>query len=216
MDAAAPPVAIIAPSTPSTGERPPAPWTDSDESSPRAAHAVDLGVGSFFRSGVATGGVVGLSSFVSDELGREVFLRMAAALGQPAQSGLHLTWVGGRLDTCAETLGNYATGSGMRLDLCGGAGVSAAFIGSSATNPAQSLPLVDLGPSADLRAEIGPRAALLLRAGVGLALARDHFVDQTGASSEVPLVNLDLEIALSWTLSGGEPSAPLTATARER
>jgi hypothetical protein len=212
MDAAAPPVTIT---QPSGAERPAAPWTGAGESS-RPAHAVDVGIASFFRSGVASGGVVGLSPFVTDELGREVFLRIAAAIGQPTESGLHMTWVAGRLDTCSEMLGNYAPGSGIRLDLCGGASVGAAFIGASAATASQSVPLIDLGPSVDLRAEIGPRAAVLLRGAFGIALARDQFVDQTGASYEVPLANVDLQVALSWTLSSGEPAAPLTASARER
>jgi hypothetical protein len=212
MDAAAPPVAIA---EPTVADRPATPWPGPDDSSPRA-HAVDVGVASFFRTGVASGGVVGLSPFVTDELGHEVFLRMAAAIGQPTESGLHMTWVAGRIDTCSEMLGNYAPGSGIRLDLCGGASVGAAFIGTTAASPSQSLPLIDLGPSADLRAEIGPRAALLLRGALGIAIARDNFVDQTGAVYEVPLVNVDLEVALSWTLSGADPDAPLTASARER
>ncbi|HTB79115.1 MAG TPA: hypothetical protein VK762_37990 [Polyangiaceae bacterium] len=211
MDAAAPPVTIT---QPSDAGRPAVPWTGADESS-RPAHAVDVGIASFFRSGVASGGVVGLSPFVTDELGREVFLRMAAAIGQPTESGLHMTWVAGRLDTCSETLGNYAPGSGIRLDLCGGASVGAAFIGTSAASPAQSVPLIDLGPSVDLRAEIGPHAALLLRGAFGLAIARDQFVDQTGATYEVPLANVDLQVALSWTLSSAAPDAPLTASMRQ-
>jgi hypothetical protein len=211
MDAAAPPVTIT---QPSDEGRPAAPWTSADESS-RPAHAVDVGIASFFRSGVASGGVVGLSPFVTDELGREVFLRMAAAIGQPTESGLHMTWVAGRLDTCSETLGNYAPGSGIRLDLCGGASVGAAFIGTSAASPPQSVPLIDVGPSVDLRAEIGPHAALLLRGAFGIAIARDQFVDQTGATYEVPLANVDLQVALSWTLSSGAPDAPLTASIRQ-
>ena len=176
------------------------------------AHAVDLGMATFLRTGIASGGVIGLSPFVADELGRNVFVRIAAAVGQPAQGGLHLTWVSGRLDTCSEMLGNYASGSGVRLDLCGGADVGAAFIGSNEASPAQSLPILDIGPSLDLRAETGPHAALLLRAAFGLNVDRDTFVDQTGTSSEPPLANLDLEIALSWSLSS-EPSASLAAAA---
>jgi hypothetical protein len=207
MDAAAPTATITQPyteerlATPSIGPAP----------APQA-HAVDLGLGTFFRSGVASGGVIGLSPFVTDELGREVLVRIAASVGQPAQGGLHMTWVAGRLDTCSEMLGNYAAGSGLRLDLCGGADVGATFIGANEASAAQSLPFIDVGPSLDLRAETGPHAAVLLRAALGLSVARDTFVDQTGAVYEPPLVNLDLEIALSWSLQG-EPSAPLVATA---
>lgn len=166
------------------------------------AHAVDLGLATFLRSGVASGGVIGLSPFVAGDLGRDIFVRVAGSIGQPAEGGLHFTWLAGRLDTCSEALGNYATGSGLRLDLCGGADVGATFIGSNEASRAQSLPFIDIGPSADLRAETGAHAAVLLRAALGLSVARDTFVDQTGAAYEPPLLNLDLEIALSWSLSG--------------
>jgi hypothetical protein len=210
MDAA-PPTATI---TPRYAEERPA--TPSIEPAPSPeAHAVELGMGTFLRSGVASGGVVGLSPLVTDELGREVFVRIAASVGQPAQGGLHLTWVAGRLDTCSEMLGNYAAGSGLRLDLCGGADVGATFIGATKANVAQSLPFVDIGPSVDLRAETGPHAALLLRAALGLSVARDTFVDETGAAYQPPLVDLDLEIALSWSLPG-EPSGPLVAAAARK
>ena len=71
---------------------------------------------------------MGFSPFVTDELGRDIFVRIAAYLGQAPEGGMHLTWVAGRLDTCSELLGNYAAGSGLRLDLCGGADVGATFI----------------------------------------------------------------------------------------
>jgi hypothetical protein len=205
MDAAAPPAAIAPPSEASR----PAASFEPEPAPP--ARAVDLGIATFLRSGIASSGVVGLAPFVTDELGREIFVRIAAYLGQAPEGGMHLTWVAGRLDTCSESLGNYAAGSGLRLDLCGGADVGATFIPSVAGNPAQSLPFVDVGPSADLRAEMGPSAALLLRAGAGLSIARDLFVDSTGATYQPPLVTLDLEIALSWTLPGSAPRAPLAA-----
>jgi hypothetical protein len=181
-------------------------------SSEPEAHTVDLGVGTFLRSGIASGGVLGLSPFVTDDLGRGVFLRIAASVGQSPASSLRLTWVAGRLDTCAETLGNYPVGSGLRFDLCGGADVGESFIAPAAGRAAQSLPFVDVGPSVDLRAELGTRAALLLRAAAGINIARDLFVDATGATYQPALATVQLEVALSWTFGGG-PSGTLIAAA---
>lgn len=208
MDAVPPPAAIV---EHQEQEQPGAPAPEPEP--PTRAHAVDLGVGTFLLSGVASGGVVGFSPFVSDELGRNVFVRIAAAVGQGPATGLHLTWVAGRLDTCSETLGNYAEGSGLRLDLCGGADVGGTFIASGSVAPAQTLPFLDVGPSADLRAEVGASAAIVLRAAVGLSIARDLFVDATGATYQPPLATVNLEIAFSWTLPTGPSKHPLVVAA---
>ena len=221
MDATTPPVTITQPSrrgTHGTCPRGPAPRRPARTIPHGQAHAVDVGIASFFRSGVASGGVVGLSPFVTDELragGVPAGWRLPSG-SLPNAGCPHDVVVRRPASARAQgALGNYAPGSGIRLDLCGGASVGASFIGTSAASPAQSVPLIDLGPSVDLRAEIGPHAALLLRGAFGIAIARDQFVDQTGATYEVPLANVDLQVALSWTLSGGAPDAPLTASARE-
>jgi hypothetical protein len=206
MDAAAPPTAVI-----ESHEQDGRAAASVEPQAAPQAHAVDLGLAYFLRAGIASSGVVGLSPFVTDELGRDVFLRIAASVGQAPASGLHLTWVAGRLDTCAETTGNYARGSGLRLDLCGGADVGGTFIAPVGPTPAQSQPFIDIGPSVDLRAEMGPSAAFLLRASAGLSIARDAFVDATGATFQPPLATVDIEVALSWTLPGSQPRYPLNA-----
>jgi hypothetical protein len=208
MDAIVPPAAVV---EPQAEERPAAAPPES-EPAPRA-HAVDLGVGTFILSGVATGGVVGFSPFVTDELGRDVFVRIAASVGQGPASGLHLTWVTGRLDICSESLGNYAEGAGLRLDLCGGADAGATFIASGPGTPAQSPPFIDIGPSVDLRAEVGPSAAVLLRVAAGLSIARDMFVDSTGATYEPPLATINVELAFSWTVPSGPSKRSLVVAA---
>jgi hypothetical protein len=210
MDAAPPPPIVI---ESDTQARPPASPIEPDEA-PRA-HAVDLGIATFLRSGIASSGVTGISPFVAAELGRDVFVRLAASVGQAPANGLHLTWLAGRLDTCSEMAGNYAAGSGLRFDLCGGADVGATFIPSSAgSGPLQTLPFVDIGPSFDLRAELGESAAILLRAGAGISIARDSFMDASGESFQPPLLSLDVEIALSWTVPARELRAPHTASAK--
>ncbi len=185
------------------------------EPEPPGAHSVDLGVGSFLRSGVGPSGVFGVSPFVTDRIGEDVFLRLAASLGTSPASGLHMTWVTGRLDTCGTISGNYAAGSGLQLDVCGGADVGATFVRSgSGGNPpllAQTLPYIDFGPSVDLRAELGAKVALTLRVGLGLNVARDAFIDTTGSSIQPPLAAIHLELDLSWVLPGRRVDAVLAA-----
>ena len=199
MDAAPP--AIVA--EPDAQMRP-APPLEADRSS--QSHVVDLGVATFLKSGIADAGVTGVAPFVAVGLGPDVFLRVAGAVGQQPASDRHLTWLTGRLAACAATAGNYAVGSGLRLDLCGGASVGATIVASTSAGPAQTLPYADVGPSVDLRAELGPSAALLLGVGAGVEVARGSFVDAAGASVEPPLLTLDVEVALSWTLPGEDRS----------
>jgi hypothetical protein len=209
MDAAPPPPIVIA--SDAQVPRPPSP-IEPDEV-PRA-HAVDLGLATFLKSGIAASGVTGISPFVAAELGRDVLVRLAASVGQAPDSGLHLTWVAGRLDTCSEMAGNYAAGSGLRFDLCGGADAGATLVSAADGSPLQTLPFVDVGPSFDLRAELGESAAILLRAGAGINIARNSFQDASGTSFQPPLLTLDVEVALSWTLPGSEPRAPRIAASR--
>jgi hypothetical protein len=206
MDAAPPPTIVAEPETQVR--------TVAEPDEPPRAHAVDLGFATFLKSGIADSGVTGISPFVTDELGRDVLVRIAVSVGQAPASGLHLTWLAGRLDTCWANSGNYAVGSGLRFDLCGGADIGSTFIPSTTASAPQTLPFIDIGPSFDLRAELGPNAAFLLRTGAGVNVARDSFVDSTGASFQPPLFTLDVEVALSWTLSSSGPRRVLAASAR--
>ncbi len=208
MDAAPPPTIVA---QPDTLQRSAASPIEPDER-PRA-HAVDLGVATFLKSGIAASGVTGVSPFVAAELGRDILLRVAGAMGQPPASDLHFTWLAGRLDICSETHGNYAAGSGLRFDLCGGADVGATIILSTTASPTQTLPFVDVGPSVDLRAELGPSAAFLVRVGAGINIARNSFVDFNGENLQPPLATIDVELALSWTLPG-QSRTSLSASAK--
>jgi hypothetical protein len=214
MDTAAPPIVISEPA----GEQDVV--LDPTAPSP-GAHGIELGVGSFLQSGIATSGVVGVSPFLNDRIGRDVFVRFALNVGRAPDSPIQMTWVTGRLDTCAATVGNYAAGSGLRLDLCAGADFGATFmttvvVGSGSTL-SQTLPYIDLGPSVAIRAELGAHAALTFRAAVGINVARETFIDATGASDQPPIASTRLEIDLSWTLPGGQsPRAVAMARSQTR
>jgi hypothetical protein len=170
----------------------------------REVRPVEIGAGTFMVSGVGQSGVLGLSSFVTDGLGRGTFLRLAFGIAESQASTPRTTWAAGRIDICSGIPGNYADGSGLRLDLCGGADVGLTHIapreGADAPAPSQTFPYVDVGPSAALRAELGFYAAFSLRASVGISVARDSFVDSNGNLVQPPPGSASLELDFSWRL----------------
>ncbi|HEX4445229.1 MAG TPA: hypothetical protein VH044_00775 [Polyangiaceae bacterium] len=200
MDASPPP--SLSPSPPAHVEHvAPRPESSSpaEPAAPREGAHVDLGVGSFLRSGVGTSGVVGISFFVTDPISDDVVLRIAISGARSPAGGLHMTWAAGRLDTCLVAGGNYARGGGLALDLCGGFDAGATFMAST-SDAAQTAPYIDFGPSVDLRAEVGRQVALTLRVAGGLNIARDSFIDASGAQVAPPLATLQIELDLSWAL----------------
>ena len=172
------------------------------EHPPPGARTVELGVGTFLLAGVGSSGVVGLSPFVTDSLSEAVFLRISVAVGESPQSVMRMTWAAGRLDTCLAVPGHYAERNGLRLDLCGGLDAGFTYI-SSATLPdapheGQTLPYVAVGPSVDLRGDIGANAAVTLRGVLGLNVTRGQFVDATGSRVDAPIGSERLELSFSW------------------
>jgi len=165
---------------------------------------VEFGVGTFMMTGIGSGGVMGLAPFITDGLGKTVFLRLSIGIAESETNLPRTTWAAGRVDLCSGIPGNYPDGSGLRLDLCGGADVGVTHLASAEENgalaPAQTFPYVGLGPSADLRAELGARAALSLRGSLGLNVARDPFVDGTGTLVQPPPGSARIELDLSWKL----------------
>jgi hypothetical protein len=163
---------------------------------------VELGVGTFLLAGVGSSGVVGLSPFVTTGLSEAVFLRISAAVGESPQSVMRMTWAAGRLDTCLEVPGNYSERNGLRLDLCGGLDAGFTYISSGtlpdAPHEGQTLPYVALGPSVDLRGDIGASAAVTLRGVLGLNVTRGQFVDATGSRVDAPIGSERVELSFSW------------------
>jgi hypothetical protein len=189
---------------------------DATPEEPKGAHAIEFGFGGFLRSGIAESGVVGVTAFLEEGLGKSVFLRLAALAGQAPANGLRMTWAAGSVATCMGSDGNYARGSGLRLDLCGGLDAGATFVasgtGGSPPNVGQSLPYIAFGPSVGLRAELGTGAALTFRFGLGLNVARDQFTDSTGTLVEPPLASLHLELDISFDLPRGRSASRVAST----
>jgi hypothetical protein len=185
-----------------------------DESAPRLtpqrmrveAPEAELGVGSFLMSGGATGGYLGVSPFLIEELGETWSLRPALLLGESAPASPRSMLAAARFDTCLRVPGNYAHGAGVALDLCGGfdAGFSYVAAAGQPVVPSQIVPYVDVGPSVGVRAEVG-LLAVLLRGVAGIDVVRETYRDATGAPAQGTGGTLRFELAFSWLVHHAEP-----------
>ncbi len=172
------------------------------------APEMEIGAGAFFMEGGATGGYMGVTPFLIDEMGESVSLRPALVLGESLPGTVLSYLAAARFDTCARLPGNYSHGAGIQLDLCGGADAGVFYVpsgdGPGAPTSGQMLPYVDLGPSVGLRAEVG-RLAVMLRIAGNLNVARDGYYDPTGNRAEMPIAVLRFELDFSWLVHTGEP-----------
>jgi hypothetical protein len=161
------------------------------------ARALELGVSGFLMTGTGGGAMIGPSPFLYIEAGHGIFLRPSLAFGQTVTSPgtISGTWVGSRFDTCARLPGLYPNRSGIQLDMCGGADVALTLLDSG-----QSLPFVALGPSIDLRGELGSNLAVAIRGVGGVNLLRQFFTDDGGGHDRVPEWSGRVELAFSWSL----------------
>jgi hypothetical protein len=186
-----------------------------DESVPRAspqwmrveAPELEAGIGSFLMAGGATGGYVGATPFLVDELGPLASVRPSLLLGQSVPGGPRSMLLAARFDTCLRVPDNYAHGAGVQLDLCAGLDAGVSYVAATTLPtavPGQTLPYVDLGPSIGVRAEVG-RLAVLLRGVGGIDLARESYRDATGTTVDAMAGMLRLELGFTWMVHHGEP-----------
>jgi len=186
-----------------------------DESSPRLtpqgtrveAPEVEVGAGSFLMSGGATGGYLGVSPFLVDELGETWAVRPSLLLGESVPGDARSMLAAARFDTCVRLPGNYEHGAGVQLDLCGGVDGGFSYVAATrqlAAVPSQIIPYVDVGPSVGVRAEVG-RLAVLLRGVAGIDLTRGTYRDATGAQAQGTGGMLRFELAFSWLVHHAEP-----------
>jgi hypothetical protein len=166
------------------------------------ARALELGAGVFLMTGTGGSALAGPTVFAVVEASHGVFLRPALAYGQslntmPGSDTKGSTWMTARFDGCLRAPGLYTRRHGMQLDLCGGTEVGFTTISSDSTT---TLPYLDLGPSLDLRGELGSRLSAVLRLVAGINVLRESYVDQSGATQQVPIATGRLEVAFSWDL----------------
>jgi hypothetical protein len=140
-----------------------------------------------------------------------VWVRPSLLFGRSTGTAIQSTLGGARLDVCARIEGNYSRGGGIQLDLCGGVEGAYASLqhGDQAGEPASDSgqPYLALGPSVDLRAELG-RLAITIRTVAGFDVTQESFLDVTGAKVYAPILPLRVELALSWDLHGQDAPAP--------
>jgi hypothetical protein len=161
---------------------------------------LELGAGAFLMTDTGAGALLGPVVFVVIEAGSGVFLRPSLAFGEsltslPPSDVKSAAWGAGRFDVCLRVPGLYAKRRGMQLDMCGGADAGMTHVeAQSGTN----LPFLAVGPSLDLRGELGGRLSAVLRLVAGVELIRSSFVDLSTTSVQAPLASGRLELAFSW------------------
>ena len=155
---------------------------------------MEIGVAGFLMSGAGAGAMAGASPYAIFEAGRGVFLRPALFLGQSLTAinsppVLDALWVAGRFDTCLRLPGLYTQDRGIQLDLCGGADFGVLDDSTDDT----LLPFVSVGPSLDLRGELGSSLSAAIRGVTGINLT-----SETVGPVYQPLWSGRLELAFSW------------------
>jgi hypothetical protein len=155
---------------------------------------LELGVAGFLMSGAGAGAMAGASPYAIIEAGRGVFLRPALAVGQSLTALnsppiLNALWVAGRFDACLRLPGLYNEDRGIQLDMCGGADFG--FLADSTDDI--TLPFVSVGPSLDLRGELGSSLSASIRAVTGI-----NVTSETIGPVFQPLWSGRVELAFSW------------------
>jgi hypothetical protein len=179
----APPTRKVEPPAP-TDPQPdiPLPLPPDEKASRRdEQRTVELGLGTFLMATSDTGVLIGATPFVVVEVAKGVFIRPAVALAGNVLSGPATMWAAARLDGCFRVAGQYTSRRGIQLDLC--AGMDAGALDDTA----RTRPYVAIGPSLDLRGELGGDFAVILR-GLG-----EVSIWQPGWAGRG-------ELALSWRL----------------
>jgi len=156
--------------------------------------SMELGAAGFLMAGAGGGAMAGAAPFAIFEAGHGVFLRPALYFGESLTAlntppVVHAFWIAARFDTCLRLPGLYTKNRGMQLDVCGGADLG--FLADS--SDAVTLPYVSLGPSLDLRGELGSQLSAVIRGVAGVNLT-----SQTMGVVYQPLWSGRLELAFSW------------------
>jgi len=172
---------------------------------------LELGVGAFLMMGSGTNTLAGASPYVVVEAGHGVFLRPSLAVGQSltplaSASEVRGTWGAARFDSCLRLPGLYTRHRGIQLDTCAGADLGFTYFGGAPTGSVgtpvnvMTVPFASVGPSFELRGELGGTFSVALRGLAGVNLTRETFPDGTGTLVETPLWSGRIELALSWRL----------------
>jgi hypothetical protein len=134
------------------------PGPDETSSRREEPRSMEVGMGTFLMATSDNGVLIGGTPFMLIEVGRGVFIRPALALAGTILSGPESLWAIARVDTCFRVTGQYTSRRGIQLDMCGGVDAGELDVSHSGTGP-----YVAIGPSLDLRGELGGDFAVILR-----------------------------------------------------
>jgi hypothetical protein len=183
----------------------------ADEPHREEPSMIEIGLGTLLMGGTGAHATLGLTPYAVVETTGGLLLRPALVVGESAMpldrsDRANATWVATRVDVCSRLPGAYARGRGIQLDLCGGAEAGLAHFaaapggdtGSGAPATGTTLPEMSLGPSVDLRGELGKELSISLRGVTGINVVRGGFADTHMSWIEVPWLSERFEVALSW------------------
>ncbi len=165
------------------------------------ARTIELGTMVYLRNGMtSTGGIAGLAPFITIELSPGWVLRPGLFFGRStarlpigARETAMVSHLAARADFCRRIPGNYIERRGIELDLCGGVeGGTVRSDGPASGGAAR----VGIGPSANLRGELGGGLALEVRGLLGANLVNTSLADESSA----PLVFAAGELGVSMRL----------------
>lgn len=172
---------------------------------------IEVGIGTFLLTGNGSNAVLGSTAYGVIEASRGFFVRPALLAGESViplgdSGNANALLFAGRLDACLRVPGNHNQNRGLELALCGGADFGVTYFPSAPPGyagwgaPAEAtvLPLLSMGPSLDLRGDLGSGWSLVLRGVAGVNVIRKGFSDMNGGRIEPAWASGRVELALAW------------------
>jgi hypothetical protein len=165
--------------------------------------SIELGMMTYLRNGLTgTGAFGGVSPYITVEVAPRWVVRSALMFGRSTTSvsddsdAPKMSQVGGRSDFCRRAPGNYTERRGIEADMCLGLEGGVVTTDRSLPNQSGTALRLGVGPSANLRGELGAGIALEVRGLVGANLVKEPVVAEAAA----PLVFAAVELGLSVRL----------------
>ena len=166
--------------------------------------SIELGTMMYLRNGMtSTGGFGGLSPFLTVEVASSWVVRPSLAFGRSsnripisATETAMMSHIGARADFCRRIPGNYIERRGVEADLCLGLEGGVVTSDRGEAKRGGEAARIGVGPSANLRGELGAGVALEVRGLFGTNLVNAPLMDEGAA----PLVFASAELGVSVRL----------------
>jgi hypothetical protein len=195
---------------PAAREEPP-PEADVFYEHPEARRDFEAGAAVFLMTGTGGAAVGGASPFLTIEAGHGIYWRPSLVFGQSLTSlspdaDARATVAAGRVDACVRMPGLYTQHRGIQLDACLGSDAGAMLVGGTGKGHAGaptndfSTPYASVGPSLELRGELGSSLSARLRGLLGENFFNKGFSDGAGSYVAPMPYTGRVELAFSWGL----------------